>query len=72
MIIYVNIANFTNWFINQVVSIWTQVINILSEIDLIENVSIIEFLIAIILLGIFIPILINTPGKIRVKEKKIK
>ena len=72
MIIYVNIANFTNWFINQVVSIWTQVMNILSEIDLIENVSIIEFLIAIILLGIFIPILINTPGKIRVKEKKIK
>lgn len=72
MIIYVNIANFTNWFINQVVSIWTQIINILSEIDLIENVSIIEFLIAIILLGIFIPILINTPGKIKVKEKKIK
>ena len=72
MIIYVNIGNFTNWFINQVVSIWTQVINILSDIDLIENVSIIEFLIAIILLGIFIPILINTPGKIKVKEKKIK
>ena len=48
MIIYVNIANFTNWFINQVIEIWTQVINILSEIDLIENVSIIEFLIAII------------------------
>ena len=37
MIIYVNIANFTNWFINQVVSIWTQVINILSEIGVLPT-----------------------------------
>lgn len=56
-----NISNFIEWFIQQFINIGTQAINILDSIIIYDNVSILDFIIAIMILGMFLTIILAIP-----------
>lgn len=58
---YVNISNFIEWFITQVVNIGTQVINILDGIIIYQSVSLLDLIIAIIIIGMFLKLILTIP-----------
>lgn len=75
MIEYVDISTFTGWFINQFVSIGTQIINMLDNIRIASNVSLLDFIIAIAIIGAFLPLVITAAtrgGKEIEKREKRK
>lgn len=66
-----NISGFIEWFIQQVVNIGTQTINILDNIIIYGNVSILDFIIAITILGMFLGLILAIPQNAMNKVEKI-
>ena len=56
-----NRSNFFSWFLNQFVTIGTFMINKLDQIYLVGNVSLLDFIITIAIIGIFVSIVITAP-----------
>ena len=57
----VNVGKFLEWFIQQFINIGTQVINILDGIIIYGNVSLLDFIIAITILGMFLSLILTIP-----------
>lgn len=57
-----NISSFINWFINQFINIGSQLLSKLDMIQLRNNVSLLDFIIAITIIGMFIPIILTIPN----------
>lgn len=66
-----NISNFIEWFIQQFINIGTQVINILDGIIIYGNVSLLDFIIAITILGMFLSLILTIPQNAMHKVEKI-
>lgn len=56
-----NIANFIEWFIQQFISIASTMLGKLDQIILYGNISMMDFIITITIVGAFLSILITTP-----------
>lgn len=56
-----DISSFISWFIQQVVNIGTSAINILDSIIIYKGVSMLDFIIAITILGMFLGIILAIP-----------
>lgn len=65
-----NISSFITWFIQQFVNIGTQAINILDSVIIYGNVSILDFIIAITILGMFLGIILAIPQNAMNKAEK--
>lgn len=57
-----NISNFITWFIDQFVRIASEILAKLDEIILVGNVSLMDFIITIAVIGAFLGIIITTPS----------
>ena len=66
-----NISNFIEWFITQFVNIGTQIINIIDGIIIYGNVSLLDFIIAITILGMFLSLILTIPQNAISKVEKI-
>ena len=66
-----NISNFIEWFITQFVNIGTQIINIIDNIIIYGNVSLLDFIIAITILGMFLSLILTIPQNAINKVEKI-
>ena len=66
-----NISNFIEWFITQFVNIGKQVINILDQIIIYGNVSLLDFIITITILGMFLSLVLTIPQNAMHKVEKI-
>lgn len=66
----VNVARFLEWFIQQFINIGTQVINILDSIIIYGNVSLLDFIIAITILGMFLSLILTIPQNAMHKVEK--
>lgn len=71
-----NITNFMEWFLNQFIGIATNMLGKLDQIILYGNVSLMDFIITITIIGIFIGIVLTLPqnaNKISSRaERKLK
>ena len=72
-----NISNFISWFIQQFINIGTTLLAFLDEIIIFGNVSLMNFIITIAIIGMFLGLIITTPtlnivGRTIGKEKKQK
>lgn len=56
-----DISSFIEWFIQQFIYIGTKAINILDSVIIYGNVSILDFVIAITILGMFLGIILAIP-----------
>ena len=65
-----NISNFIEWFITQFVNIGTQIINIINGIIIYGNVSLLDFIIAIAILGMFLSLILTIPQNAMHKVEK--
>lgn len=70
MINYVDISSFMSWFISTMVTIIGTVLDILENIHIANNVSLLDFIIALIVIGAFISIVITIPNKVKINEQK--
>lgn len=69
----IDISNFINWFINQFVSIGTQLINIIDNIIIYNNVSLLDLTITIVILGMFLQLILTIPQNAMSKaERNVK
>lgn len=66
-----DISSFINWFIQQVVNIGTKTIEIIDSIVIYEGVTMLDFIIAIILLGMFLSLILTIPQNAMHKVEKI-
>lgn len=66
-----NISNFIEWFITQFVNIGTQIINIIDGIIIYGNVSLLDFIVAITILGMFLSLILTIPQNAINKVEKI-
>lgn len=66
-----NISNFIEWFIQQFVNIGTQTINILDGIVIYGSVSLLDFIIAITIIGMFLSLILTIPQNAMHKVEKI-
>ena len=66
-----NISNFISWFIQQFVNIGTKIINILDGIIIYGSVSLLDFIIAITILGMFLSLILTIPQNAMHKVEKI-
>lgn len=66
-----NVGKFLEWFIQQFVNIGTQVINILDGIIIYGSVSLLDFIIAITILGMFLSLILTIPQNAMNKVEKI-
>lgn len=57
-----NISNFITWFINEFVRIGSNLLHILDTIIIYGDVSLMDFIITIAIIGAFISILITAPS----------
>lgn len=67
----VNVGRFIEWFIQQFVNIGAQVINILDGIIIYGSVSLLDFIIAITILGMFLSLILTIPQNAIHKVEKI-
>lgn len=72
-----NISNFIGWFIQQFVNIGSTLLGFLDNIILFGNVSLMNFIITIAIIGMFLGLIITTPslnivGRTIEREKKKK
>lgn len=72
MINYVDISSFMEWFINTIVNIIGTVLDIIDNIHIANNVSILDFIIALIVIGAFVSIVITIPNKVKIEKRKDK
>lgn len=69
----VDISNFIEWFIQQFVNIGTQIINILDNIIIYQDVSILDLIITIVIIGMFLQLILTIPQNAMNKaEKNVK
>ena len=66
-----NISNFIEWFIQQFVNIGTRIINIIDGIIIYGNVSLLDFIVAITILGMFLSLILTIPQNAMHKVEKI-
>lgn len=66
-----DISDFITWFIEQVVNIGTKTIAIIDSIIIYKGVTMLDFIIAIILLGMFLTIILAIPQNAMNKAEKI-
>lgn len=66
-----NISNFIEWFITQFVNIGTQIINIIDGIIIYGNVTLLDFIIAITILGMFLSLILTIPQNAMNKVERI-
>lgn len=66
-----NISNFIEWFIQQFVNIGTQIINVIDGIIIYGSVSLLDFIIAITILGMFLSLILTIPQNAMHKAEKI-
>ena len=66
-----NVSNFIEWFIQQFVNIGTQIINIIDGIIIYGSVSLLDFIIAITILGMFLSLILTIPQNAMHKIEKI-
>lgn len=67
----VNVGRFIEWFIQQFVNIGAQVINILDGIIIYGSISLLDFIIAITILGMFLSLILTIPQNAIHKVEKI-
>lgn len=72
-----NISEFIEWFLTQFVNIGREILNILDNIIIYNNVSMLDFIITLAIISVFIGIIITMPQNINnrmkvKKERKIK
>ena len=58
----INISTFSNWFLTEFIRIATNIINHLDNIELVNNVTLLDFIIAIIIISAFIGIILTLPN----------
>ena len=58
----VNISTFSNWFLTEFIRIATNIINHLDNIELVSNVTLLDFIIAIAVISAFIGIILTLPN----------
>lgn len=66
----VNISNFIQWFIEQFVEIGKKMIGIIDNIIIFGNVSLLDFIIAIVILGMFLELILTIPKNAMNKAEK--
>lgn len=66
-----NISNFIEWFITQFINIGTRVINIIDGVIIYGNVSLLDFIVAITILGMFLSLILTIPQNAMHKVEKI-
>lgn len=66
-----NISSFIEWFIEQFVNIGAQIISIVDRIIIYGNVSLLDFIIAITILGMFLSLILTIPQNAMNKAEKI-
>lgn len=57
-----NISNFMAWFLDQFISIGTTMLAKLDQITIIGNVTLMQFIITIAIIGVFINLVITAPN----------
>ena len=65
-----DISEFMNWFIQQVVNIGKGAINILDNIIIYQGVSMLDFILAITILGMFLGLILAIPQNAMNKAEK--
>lgn len=65
-----NISNFIEWFITQFVNIGTNLINLLNQIIIYNNVSLLDLIITIAIIGIFLELILTIPQNSMSKAEK--
>lgn len=74
----IDISNFINWFIQQFVNIGRQTINIIDNIIIYQNVSMLDLIITIVIIGMFLNLILTIPqnamnkAERNVRENKTK
>lgn len=69
----INISNFIEWFIEQFVNIGTRLINIIDNIIIYNNVTLLDLIITIVILGMFLQIILAIPkNSMNVAEKDVR
>lgn len=66
----VNISNFIQWFIEQFVEIGKKMIGIIDNIIIYGNVSLLDFIITIVILGMFLQLILTIPNNAMNKAEK--
>ena len=66
-----NVSNFIEWFITQFINIGTQIINIIDGVIIYGNVSLLDFIIAITILGMFLSLILTIPQNAMHKVERI-
>ena len=66
-----NVSNFIEWFIQQFVNIGTQIINIIDGIKIYGSVSLLDFIVAVTILGMFLSLILTIPQNAMHKVEKI-
>lgn len=62
MIIYVDKSNFMSWFLNQFMTIASNIINWLDSVRIYNNVSLLDFIITLTIIEVFITIVLTLPS----------
>ena len=65
-----DISNFMSWFITQFINIGTTIIGHLDNIKIWANVTLLDFIICITIIGIFIPIILTLPQNMNKFESR--
>lgn len=65
-----NISNFIEWFITQFINIGTNLINLLNQIIIYNNVSLLDLIITITIIGIFLELILTIPQNSMSKVEK--
>ena len=69
----VNISNFIQWFIEQFVEIGKKIIGIIDGIIIYQNISLLDLIIAITILGMFLELILTIPNNAMSKaERNVK
>jgi len=67
-----NISNFMTWFLNQFIVIGTNMIGKLDEIILAGNISLMDFIITITIIGIFLGIVLTIPNNANRVSRRVE
>ena len=64
-----DISTFTTWFLGEVVRIGTWIVNALDSIMLTQNVSLLDFIVTLAVIGVFLGIILTLPQNVNRYEK---
>lgn len=66
----VNISEFIQWFIEQFVNIGKRMISIIDNIIIYQNISLLDLIIAIVILGMFLELILTIPNNAMNKAER--